>query len=111
MGDETRLRILACLAATGRCCLDVCACELVDSLQVKPSTLSSHLKLLREAGLVKSRKDGTWVYYRLSDDLPEYLLEAIRAAELPPADEQRLERRFSLRVDGRCCVPAGALES
>lgn len=111
MGDDTRLRILACLAATEECCLDVCACELVDSLQVKPSTLSFHLKLLREAGLVKARKDGTWVYYRLNEALPESLVEAIRAAEFPEAYAKRLERRVSLRVAGRCCVPVGALES
>jgi len=109
MGDETRLRILACLASSGECCLDVCACELVDSLQVKPSTLSSHLKILRDAGLVRMRKDGTWVYYRLNDELPGYLVEAIRAAEFPSADTDRLKKRFSLRVDGRCCVSAGAL--
>ncbi len=111
MGDETRLRILACLAKTEECCLDVCACELVDSLEVKPSTLSSHLKILRAAGLVRMRKQGTWIYYRLSEDLPGYLVEAIRAAEFPEKDATRLEERFSLRVDGRCCVSAGALQN
>lgn len=108
MGDETRLRVLACLSLCGKPD-DVCVCELADCLRVKSSTLSSHLNILRHAGLVKTRKDGTWVYYRLADDLPPYLLEAIQAVGPSQEDEARLRGRLALRVAGKCCVPVGAL--
>ena len=111
LGDETRLRIMKCLCVCGsQTCRDICVCELGDCLNVKSSTLSSHLIILRRAGLVMIRKDATWVYYRPADGLPAFIREAIRAFAPPESDPKRLKSRLSLRAEGRCCVSLGALK-
>ena len=61
LADPTRLRLLSLIAAAGEACA---ACDLVEPLGVSQPTVSHHLKVLREAGLVESRKEGRWVYYR-----------------------------------------------
>lgn len=61
LADPTRLRLLSLIAASGEACA---ACDLVDPLGVSQPTVSHHLKVLREAGLVESEKRGRWVYYR-----------------------------------------------
>jgi DNA-binding transcriptional ArsR family regulator len=52
------------------CCLadEVCACKLSERLGLAPSTISHHMNILREAGLVTARKDGLWVHYTLRRD-------------------------------------------
>lgn len=60
LADPTRLRLLSLIAATGEACA---ACDLVEPLGVSQPTVSHHLKVLREAGLVESQKRGRWVYY------------------------------------------------
>jgi DNA-binding transcriptional ArsR family regulator len=52
------------------CCLadEVCACKLSERLGLAPSTISHHMNILREAGLVTARKDGLWVHYTLKRD-------------------------------------------
>ena len=61
LADSTRLRLLSLIAASGEACA---ACDLVEPLGVSQPTVSHHLKVLREAGLVESEKRGRWVYYR-----------------------------------------------
>lgn len=61
LADPTRLRLLSLISAAGEACA---ACDLVDPLGVSQPTVSHHLKVLREAGLVESDKRGRWVYYR-----------------------------------------------
>lgn len=61
LADPTRLRLLSLIATAGEACA---ACDLVDPLGVSQPTVSHHLKVLREAGLVASEKRGRWVYYR-----------------------------------------------
>lgn len=50
------------------CCApdEVCACKISDRLGLSPSTTSHHMSILRDAGLVSGRKDGTWTYYTLN---------------------------------------------
>jgi len=59
LADESRLRILMML--DGR---ELCVCQIVEVLGLAASTVSKHLFILHGAGLVESRKDGRWVYYR-----------------------------------------------
>jgi ArsR family transcriptional regulator len=68
LGDPVRLRLLSIIASapTG----EVCACDLTAPVGKSQPTVSHHLKVLREAGLVTSRKHGTWVHYRA---VPEQL--------------------------------------
>src|ERR1051325_5540372 len=63
LGDPVRLRLLSMIAsARGG---EVCVCDLTGSFKLTGPTISHHLKVLREAGLVDSDRRGTWVYYRL----------------------------------------------
>lgn len=69
LGDETRLAILRQLQGQG----EVCACSFLACCELAQPTVSHHLKVLREAGLVKTEKRGLWVYYTLN---PKKLSEA-----------------------------------
>ena len=62
LADPVRLRLLSMIAAAPSG--EVCACDLATPLGKSQPTISHHLKVLREAGLVTSRKRGTWVHYR-----------------------------------------------
>ena len=61
LGDTLRLRLLSLIAAHGEACA---ACDLVEPIGVSQPTISHHLKVLFEAGLVEREKRGRWVYYR-----------------------------------------------
>jgi ArsR family transcriptional regulator, arsenate/arsenite/antimonite-responsive transcriptional repressor len=61
LADPTRVAIVNRLAGAG----EVCVCELVDEFELSQPTISHHLRLLRQAGLVDSERRGTWAYYRL----------------------------------------------
>ena len=63
LGDPVRLRLLSMIASAGGG--EVCVCDLTGSFELTGPTISHHLKVLREAGLVDSDRRGTWVYYRL----------------------------------------------
>ncbi len=83
LADPHRLTILATLASSAG---EVCVCEFTSALPLNQPTVSHHLKVLREAGLVTSERRGTWVYYRLAPDALEHVeattrsLLALRAA-------------------------------
>lgn len=61
LADPSRVAIVNMLAGAP----EVCVCALVDELGLSQPTVSHHLRLLREAGLVEARRVGTWAYYRL----------------------------------------------
>lgn len=60
--DENRLRIVNSLKSGEKC-----ACTLLEEVPVAQSTLSHHMKILVDSGIVMSRKEGKWTYYSLSD--------------------------------------------
>jgi ArsR family transcriptional regulator, arsenate/arsenite/antimonite-responsive transcriptional repressor len=62
LADETRLAIVRMLAEHGE---PLCVCHIVDAFELSQPTISHHLKLLREAGLINSEKRGLWAYYSL----------------------------------------------
>lgn len=70
LADETRLRIVERLRAG-----EECVCNLTDTLATGQSRLSFHLKTLKDAGLVRDRRQGRWIYYSLN---PEALGEVER---------------------------------
>jgi ArsR family transcriptional regulator, arsenate/arsenite/antimonite-responsive transcriptional repressor len=72
LADPTRIAIVNHLSAAD----EVCVCNLVDAFDLAQPTISHHLKILREAGLVESARRGTWAYYRL---VPE-AIDALRGA-------------------------------
>ena len=72
LADPTRVAIVNYLSAAD----EICVCNLTDAFALSQPTISHHLKVLREAGLVESSRRGTWAYYRL---VPE-AIEALRGA-------------------------------
>ncbi len=62
LGDEGRLRVLALLAFAG----EACVCEVQEVLEMSTPTASRNLRLLEDAGWCESRREGKWVYYRLT---------------------------------------------
>lgn len=74
LADETRLRILRLLAVR-----EMCVCEVMVALDLTQPTASHHLGLLENAGLVKDRKEGKWVFYSITN--PE-LLENVQKLKI-----------------------------
>jgi ArsR family transcriptional regulator, arsenate/arsenite/antimonite-responsive transcriptional repressor len=60
LADENRVRTLLALRQG-----ELCVCQITELFGLAPSTVSKHLSILYQAGLVESRKDGRWMYYRL----------------------------------------------
>jgi len=78
LGDETRLRIVALLVHG-----ELCVCHIEQSLGLTQPNASRQLGILKHAGLVDSRREGTWVYYKLTEpthELVENQLEALSKA-------------------------------
>jgi DNA-binding transcriptional ArsR family regulator len=71
LADPTRVAIVNRLSGAD----ELCVCDLTAAFELSQPTISHHLKILREAGLVESSRRGTWAYYRL---VPE-AVEALRA--------------------------------
>ncbi len=83
LSDPLRIQILELLREQ-----ELCVCDLCDRLGVPQSKLSFHLKTLKEAGLVRSRQEGRWIYYSLNlaqfVALEQYLAEYRRFSQILP---------------------------
>jgi ArsR family transcriptional regulator len=66
LGEPTRLQLLSLIASQPSG--EVCACELVEPLGLSQPTVSHHLKVMYEAGLLQKERRGTWIYYRVVQD-------------------------------------------
>ena len=105
LSDPSRVRLL-CALREG----ELCVCQLVELLQLAPSTVSKHLSILHQADLVESRKQGRWVYYRLpgktAPDLSRKMTKhALRAVEKDPAvveDNKRLKQIRTADLEELC---------
>jgi ArsR family transcriptional regulator, arsenate/arsenite/antimonite-responsive transcriptional repressor len=75
LADPARVAILNRLAAAD----EVCVCDFVAAFDLSQPTISHHLKVLREAGLVESSRRGTWAFYRLVPDAVDALRSALGA--------------------------------
>ncbi|BCJ57041.1 hypothetical protein Jiend_04630 [Micromonospora endophytica] len=69
LGDPVRLRLLSLIASTD----EVCVCDLTDAFDVTGATISHHLRVLRETGLVDCERRGTWAYYRVRKEALDLL--------------------------------------
>jgi ArsR family transcriptional regulator len=82
IGDPTRRCMLALLALEG----EVCVCEFVAALEEVQPSVSRHLAMLRDGGWITSRREGTWMHYRLAR-VPKWartLLDAMVSGGVPP---------------------------
>ncbi|MCQ2417778.1 MAG: metalloregulator ArsR/SmtB family transcription factor [Oscillospiraceae bacterium] len=73
LGDENRIRILQ-LLQNG----EICACKLLEELNITQPTLSHHMKILCDSEIVSSRKEGKWMHYSISADGAEFAISCLR---------------------------------
>ena len=78
LSDPTRLRALMLMQSAG----EVCVCELTFALNESQPKISRHLALMREAEIVESRREGTWMHYRLSRRLPAWSAKILKHMHL-----------------------------
>jgi ArsR family transcriptional regulator, arsenate/arsenite/antimonite-responsive transcriptional repressor len=102
LADATRLRILALLAHG-----EVCVCDLHESLGISQPKASRHLAHLRRVGLVRTRRTGLWVHYRVVDardpfvtGLVEVVTRALTTIPTIRRDAQKLEKATGCRPPG-----------
>ena len=77
MSDETRLAILDMLTKE-----ELCACHILEEFEITQPTLSYHMKILVDSGLVDSRKDGTWMRYSINSEKMTYLKEKVTSLNI-----------------------------
>ena len=100
--DPTRLRILGLLAGG-----EICVCNIHECLGISQPTASRHLAYLRKAGLVETREQGLWNFYRLAPDTSPFhrkLLECLTACfgDVPKVARDADKAR-ALKKSGGCC--------
>jgi ArsR family transcriptional regulator len=92
LADGNRMRAVAALMERD----ELCVCQIVEILGLATATVSRHMRILQNAGLVEHRKSGRWVYYRLAEPLSEplrqWLLESLSNAPEIQADRALLDR-------------------
>ncbi|MFE7111860.1 ArsR/SmtB family transcription factor [Streptomyces sp. NPDC057575] len=85
LGDPVRLRLLSMIASRNGG--EICVCDLTPAFDLSQPTISHHLKLLKQAGLIASERRGTWVYYRLLPATTDQLAQVLARPESPSRDE------------------------
>ncbi len=83
LADPARLRIISLIAA--RPGAEACNCELVEPLGLSQPTVSHHLRVLHDAGVLERERRGQWIFYRIADAQLEALRAALDPAVLSPA--------------------------
>jgi ArsR family transcriptional regulator len=107
LADETRWRLLRLLFDE-----PLCVCELADILGLPQSSASSHLQILRQAGLLESERRGKWIYYRVARarrPLLRQLSETFQAgpsnSRVLASDAARARKRLAARAASCCPLP------
>ena len=85
LSDASRARVLMALHEG-----ELCVCQIMELLGLAPSTVSKHMAILHQAGLVDSRKEGRWVYYRLAATGDPLTRGALRWARRVLADDEQV---------------------
>jgi ArsR family transcriptional regulator len=74
LSDETRLKIIDMISGG-----EMCACHILDEFTISQSTLSYHMKILADSGIVNARRDGAWMMYTLNSERADEVLDFIRS--------------------------------
>lgn len=109
LADENRVRTLMALRSG-----ELCVCQIIDFLELAPSTVSRHMSILKHAGLIKGRKQGRWMYYRLpgkdaSEQIQSTLLWVRELLEDNPSilrDDERIKKIIEEHEEDRCQTTA-----
>ncbi|MBI3311459.1 MAG: metalloregulator ArsR/SmtB family transcription factor [Serratia liquefaciens] len=96
LSEETRLTLVLLLRQAG----ELCVCELVGALDESQPKISRHLAMLRESGLLIDRREGKWIYYRLSPHMPAWAAAIIEQAYL---SRQQQVNELAQRAVGAIC--------
>jgi ArsR family transcriptional regulator len=99
LADPTRLGILLLLARNG----EVCVCEMAGALDVPDFKISRHLAILRKSNLISFRREGLWIYYRLSTELNEFETSLIQLVNFLSESEDEVAAQLQ-----SCCEKKGA---
>ncbi|TDD32567.1 ArsR/SmtB family transcription factor [Saccharopolyspora elongata] len=78
IGEPVRLRLLSLIASHAGG--EACVCDLTDAFELSGPTISHHLKVLREAGIVEGDRRGTWIYYRVRPETLRLLSDSLAPA-------------------------------
>ncbi len=105
LSDENRIRALMMLQGG-----EMCVCNIIEMLDLAPSTVSKHMSILKQADLVETRRDGKWTYYRLSDvdsnpaatEIIQWLLSNLEKDSMVRKDKTRLNKYKSKTSTASC---------
>lgn len=106
LADENRTRVLMFLRNG-----ELCVCQIMEMLGLAPSTVSKHLNILYQAGLVEPRKDGRWIYYRLPgkgapscvSGVIRWLLNCLADDSRIAQDAKKLKAVCNMTLEDLCC--------
>lgn len=106
LSDENRVRALLALAGG-----ELCLCQIIELLGLAPLTVSKHMTLLHQAGLVESRKDGRWTFYSTATDSGspqaraalDMTLQCLAKDPKGTLDAKRLRAIRKMDRDTLCC--------
>ena len=101
LADVTRLRLLNLMR--GR---EVCVCYFVEILGESQPKISRHLAYLRRAGIVKARREGKWMHYRMERPKDETVARVLDAVLEGLVSDRRMQSDLE-RLDKACCRPEG----
>ena len=105
LSHPMRLRALILIKQVG----ELCVCELTHSLDLAQPVISRHLAQLKEAGILLSRRQGLWIYYRINSDIPQWVNQLIEittngiALTSPYPDDLKALNAMSDRPNQACC--------
>ncbi len=85
LSDATRLKIYMMLTER-----TLCACQLLDKLDISQPTLSHHMKILENTGLVITDKKGTWTHYHMNEDTVRSFIDFFQNIHDKPRDEEEV---------------------
>ena len=108
LADENRLRILMALRDG-----EICVCQITELLELAMSTVSKHLSILYQAGLVNARKEGRWMYYSLpgkgtptaAREAVAWVQRSVEENDRIAEDAKRLRKVLSIDVSKLCKKP------
>lgn len=106
LADESRTRVLMFLRDG-----ELCVCQIMEMLGLAPSTVSKHLNILYQAGLVESRKEGRWIYYRLPGKEAStrvraalrWLLDSLADDPRIAQDDRKAKAVRKMNLEKLCC--------
>ena len=99
LAERTRLRLIGLIDGS-----EVCVCFFVAVLKVSQPKISRHLAYLRRAGIVKARRDGKWIHYRLVEPPDPHAANIFREVRAGLANDPSMKNDRA-RLETICCAP------